>query len=136
MTVNRSPDSPGTGWGASRLVVENSEDRRQATIRVLGEVDISTVDTFSDALRTALHDSALQLSVDLSGITFFGVAGLRALLRLRQEAESMATDLILVAPPHCVRNLMDITGTAVQFRLLDAEPLRPAGVPTYRAVHI
>ena len=136
MIENNSAEHPEADWGTSRLVVENSGDQRQSTVRVLGEVDISTVDIFADALRAALYNSSLQLSVDLSGITFFGVAGLRALLRLREEAESLATDLILIAPPHCVRNLMDITGTAVQFRLLDARPLRPADVPTYRAVHI
>jgi anti-anti-sigma factor len=136
MNVHEFVDSPETGWGASRLLVEAAGDDRQSTLRVRGEVDISTADTFTDALRTALYQSTLQLSVDLSGVTFFGVAGLRALLRLRQEAESLATDLILLAPPDCVRHLMDITGTAAQFRLLDAQPREPAGVPTYRAVHL
>lgn len=135
MTVNE-PDDSSENWGVSRLLFETAGDRRQSTLRVRGDVDISTADEFADALRTALCRSTLQLSVDLSGITFFGVAGLRALLRLRQEAESMATDLILVAPPYCVRYLMNLTGTAGQFRLLDAQPRQPAGVPSYRAVHL
>ena len=135
MIVNESDDS-SENWGVTRLLVETAGDDRQSSLRICGEVDISTADAFADALRAALYRSTLQLSVDLSGITFFGVAGLRALLRLRLEAESLAIDLILVAPPYCVRYLMNITGTAGQFRRLDAPSREPAGVPTYRGVHL
>ena len=133
MIAHESSESPAGAWGSSRLLVDTSGDHWQTTVQVWGEIDICTADEFADIMRDALGRNALRLIVDLSGITFFGVAGLRILLRLRQEAEALATDLYLRSPSYCVRNVIEITGVSPQFRWAVGGQKRTMDVPVHGA---
>lgn len=126
MTVHKSPGPVRSDWDVSLLTVEVSGDEQWSTIQASGEIDMSTVDVFADAAQEALQLSPLRLVVDLSGVGFLGVAGLRVLLWMQQQAEAAATDLVLLEPSPSVRYMMDVTGTAGQFRLLDPRPTADA----------
>jgi anti-sigma B factor antagonist len=130
MTVYKSPCTARSDWETSRLSVEVTGDERWSTIRIDGEIDMNTVDVFADAAQQALRLSPLRLVVDVSGIDFLGVAGLRVLLQMREQAEAAATDLVLLEPSPNVRYMMDVTGTTELFRVLDArKPAEPANRP-------
>ncbi len=89
---------------------------------VIGEVDLLTAPTLVDALRTATQSGPAHLIVDLSGVTFLGSHGLRALVdaSTTQDREHC---MYLVADTVEVNRPLQVTGLAemiVRFPDLDA----------------
>jgi anti-anti-sigma factor len=72
-------------------------DRR--TVAVVGELDVATAPT----LRALLDAESVRV-VDLSGVTFIDVAGLRVLLERRH--------LVVRSPSRPVRRLIELCGRA------------------------
>jgi anti-anti-sigma factor len=71
--------------------------RRIADIRVLcarGELDSLTASNLQDDLRHELVGRPAVLAVDLSEVTFLGVAGLDVLQGIQQEAAKSGTALV------------------------------------------
>ncbi|MFD5828627.1 STAS domain-containing protein [Lentzea sp. NPDC060358] len=72
-------------------------------VRVSGEIDTSTVDLLVRAIEPHLDISDARIVVDLSGVTFLGTAGLRALARAEQHAHRVGSELCLVGPTTAAR---------------------------------
>jgi anti-anti-sigma factor len=120
MTASESADRPWELYepGDSPLLsVQALGDRRLIVIEASGEVDIGTADLLSECGAWALLRRPLRLAVDLSGITFFSAAGVRALIRMRTAADAEATDFRLRAPSHAVRYVLELASVFEQFRL-------------------
>lgn len=66
---------------------------RTVTIHVRGEVDQCTAQHLADILANEIDGPADDVVVDLSGVTFFGVAGLNCLLRAARAADERETGL-------------------------------------------
>ncbi|WP_306368282.1 STAS domain-containing protein [Nocardiopsis sp. CC223A] len=80
-------------------------------VRLSGEIDLVTVPEYRTRLFAVLRERGDRVVVDLSGVTFFGAAGLSLLAEVRARAERAGTDLRLAAPPEPVARLMELTGT-------------------------
>lgn len=80
-------------------------------VMVTGEVDMFTVRTLRDALAPLATDPAVTLVVcELSGVTFFGCAGVSALLDARSGMVGRGACLRLVATAHAVVRPLTVTG--------------------------
>jgi anti-anti-sigma factor len=101
-------DDSGPIFSATAEVAGNS-----VTVRVAGEVDMSTADRMYQA---AVSDGAGSATLDLTGVTFFDSAAIHALIRLSERYP----EALAVLPSAQVRRVLDISG------LGDQPWLRPA----------
>ena len=90
-----------------RLQVEASEE--PGTVRLIGELDISTVELASRGLSAAAG-AGTKVSVDLSKLTFIDSSGVRLLLNLLRDQRASGGDVVLQAPTDHVRHVFDILG--------------------------
>jgi anti-anti-sigma factor len=67
-------------------------------------------------LRAVLDEPASTVHLDLSGVGFCDVAGLRVLLELGQQAAAAGRQLLVVEASYPVRVVLRLTGTAAYFR--------------------
>jgi anti-sigma B factor antagonist len=80
------------------------------TVTATGEVDTLTAPAFSSAVDTALQRRPPELVIDLSGIRFFGSAGLTVLVEAREAAQDRDVALRLIATTRAVTGALTVTG--------------------------
>jgi anti-anti-sigma factor len=97
-----SPVKPILRWQIER-------DDRMATVRLVGELDIATADSFSNQCDELLAERVEHLVLDLRELTFMDSSGLRAIVRLHQAADRSTRVQIVDGPDH-VQRLFTITG--------------------------
>lgn len=79
-------------------------------VRVRGEIDLDNAHLLPE-LVDGLGDLALQrLVLDLAQVTFFGAAGVRALLETRRAVTGKGGRLIVTNPAPVVRAVLAATG--------------------------
>jgi anti-sigma B factor antagonist len=66
---------------------------RTVVVQVAGELDLGTAREFDDVLDSGIGGPVDEVIVDLSGVTFFAVAGLNSLLRGRLLADTAGVHL-------------------------------------------
>ncbi len=76
-------------------------------VRLVGELDLSTVPIAEQELRAAASE-ALRLTVNLSELEFMDSGGVRLILHLLTEQRAKGGDLVLEAPTTTVRRLFDL----------------------------
>ena len=88
-------------------------------IRLGGELDLDSVHLLHDALQslTAAHSRAERVLLDLTGVTFCDVAGLRGIERCGAVLADSGRELLLYHVPSCVERLMKLTGVATGLQL-------------------
>jgi anti-sigma B factor antagonist len=79
-------------------------------VTVRGEVDLFTSTLLGDQLLLHVRDTVPYVIVDLTGVGFFGVAGLPVLVNARQAAVATGSTLCLVASTRPVLRPFTITG--------------------------
>ena len=78
-------------------------------LTVLGEIDLVTVPGLESAI--AQHVAAAPcLVIDLSGVTFFGSAGVTALVWLSRHGEAQGKHVRVVATSRIVTGPLELTG--------------------------
>jgi anti-anti-sigma factor len=96
------------------LLVVDSEVRPEAVlVRASGEIDSSTAGELKSRLESALkqagaHDARL-LIVDLNAVTYFGSAGLNAVLDIHEQGLQAGTPVRLVADNGLVVRPIEVT---------------------------
>jgi anti-anti-sigma factor len=76
-------------------------------IRLVGELDVATVEAARSALEAELVTSATP-TLDVTRLTFMDGQGLRLLIHLGEEAKERGGTIRLVGCSHQVRRLFDI----------------------------
>ena len=91
-----------------QLVITRSS--RPVGLRLNGEVDASNVEAVSSVLNTTLraHEGA-DVHVDLSGLEFSDVSGIRALVAAAEQVDG-GRRLILYGLPPLMTKVMDVVG--------------------------
>ena len=97
----------------------------QVLASVRGELDAAGNPLFQQTLLRALRRAERLLTSDLSGVTFFGSAGVTALVWLSQHPEAAGKHVTVVATSRIVTGPLELTG------LLDR--LDVEGMPGYAA---
>jgi anti-anti-sigma factor len=115
-------DRPGSAVPEPLLQVVPTHFGDQAILALVGEIDTSNAHTVREAVDHCLARQPEALSLDLSGLTYCGATGARALRRALQRAEADDVKFHLVAPPPWLRRVL----TAVQAHDLLAATSDPA----------
>jgi anti-anti-sigma factor len=91
-------------------VVQNVDDTA-VTVRVEGEIDSGTVGSLSEALAEALTaaQSAGVLVIDLDAVTYFGSAGLNAVLSCHEQGAARGVAVRIVATNAEVTRPIEVT---------------------------
>jgi anti-sigma B factor antagonist len=92
------------------------------TLRVAGEIDLSTASLFRDAALAALRRYGPVICLDLSGVGFMDSTGLEVLLATNRRATLEGGQLYLVGPSQRVARLLEVTGVDRLFTITDEEP--------------
>ena len=79
-------------------------------LTVRGEVDALTSTRLTDHLLPHLRDTVTHVIVDLTGVSFFGAAGLTVLVNARQAAVAAGVTLCVVAATRPVLRPLTMTG--------------------------
>jgi len=109
------------------LLVVDSEVRPEAVVvRASGEIDSSTAAELRSQLESALeqagaHDSRL-LIVDLNDVTYFGSAGLNAVLDVHEHGLRAGTSVRLVADNGLVVRPIEVTNLDSRLDLYSTFP--------------
>jgi len=89
-------------------------------LSVRGEVDMSTGPFLQRALLSHLANAAPQVTVDLTGVSFLGAAGLAVLVNVKRAAVAAESRLRLVAHTRVVLLPLTITGLDSEFDIYPA----------------
>ncbi|GAB2647475.1 hypothetical protein GCM10027271_01270 [Saccharopolyspora gloriosae] len=81
-----------------------------AVVHVAGELDAETTPRLHELLAPRLSSDAETVIIDLSGLRFLGVTGLRLLAHAHRSATSRSTALRLVDGPVCVDRALHAAG--------------------------
>ena len=89
------------------VTVSDIVTEASVTVRVAGEVDMSSAPVVAEALEKGCAEASRSSSlvVDLTGIRFFAAAGLALLLTVRQRCLDRQVPLLVVAPDSVLRPL-------------------------------
>ena len=80
-------------------------------VAAVGEVDMSTVDEFSNALTTALTTpGARRVVVDLADVTFLASSGISALIGAYRSGQRLEKTIGVVNCRPTVARVLEITG--------------------------
>lgn len=97
-------------------------DDHGTIVRIGGEIDVFVEEVLGDSLLRIMRGHTARLLLDLSAVTFFDCAGLRALQQARRRAElrNGAADLIDASAP--VKRIINLAGLQDVFPVRDARP--------------
>ena len=102
--------------GGLRVAVRDHGPARVLTVS--GEIDRATEGAVLAELRTAIEHHALVV-LDLSGVEFFGAAGVAALVQAREWAGEHRCQLLLVGDSWFVRRSLEVTGLSASFETVN-----------------
>ena len=74
-----------------------------------GDIDLMTAPTLAAAIEAAERAGVPRLTVDMGGVTFIDVSGLRVLLSGARRAQAAGRRLAVARPNHMVRRLLELT---------------------------
>jgi anti-sigma B factor antagonist len=98
------------------------ETRTGVVLRLVGELDISTVALLQEVADRLIRDEPAEITVDLRELAFMDSSGLHAMLALRGSAETHGATLIVVPAPDAVMRIVRIAGVEDLFRYVDELP--------------
>lgn len=99
------------GGTSALLAVDVVESADGPVLKLVGELDLSTVGTMIDRGRQALIEPPAVLTVDMAGVEFCDSAGINGLVKLRNASVEGGARFRVTKPrPHVRRVLADLTG--------------------------
>lgn len=120
------------GRSGRSFVARTEDGDGQATVRVGGPVDITTVDQLAHALALASRGGTLALTVDLRAVTHLASAGVRLLHDFRRQLTANQRELTLLATPRSpariVLELVGLPHVAVDGQHGDGDGAQPDSV--------
>ena len=104
------------------ITVTTSRNGDVVVIHVAGEVDMSSVGPFANAVRAELATQPAGLVIDLLDVRFCGSSCLRVLVQARHRTQSTGTGLCVVARSATVLRPLEIAGLAELFHVHESIP--------------
>jgi anti-sigma B factor antagonist len=93
--------------------------KRVPVLLVAGRLDASTVSILERALLRVFTTGARVVVVDMGEVSYISSSGLRVLLTARRQARERSGDLVLCNLSASVRDVFDMVGFAVLFKIAD-----------------
>lgn len=88
-----------------------------ATVRVVGDVDLTSAPRLDDEVTGLIEDSVNALTIALGSVSFMDSTGLRVLLKASKLLESNGGSLVLGQPSDPVRRLLEVSGLDSHFQI-------------------
>jgi anti-anti-sigma factor len=106
---------------AEQLAVAARRNRRTALVALRGELDLLTVSKVAEVLgRLELRADGLRhVVLDLRGLTFMDVLGLKELIRQNEYARSNRHNLAVVRGTAAIQRILEPTGVEGVLVLVD-----------------
>lgn len=92
------------------LTIEHVARDGHHTLRLEGELDLSSAAELAGAVPRCCDSGTSKLSIDLHGVTFMDSTGLRALLAAAETCEGRDCELEVLHASGAVQRLLQITG--------------------------
>ena len=107
--------------GAEQLAVETWKNRRTALVALRGEVDLHTVSKVAEVLNLLepKADGLRHVVLDLRGLTFMDVLGLKELIRQNEFARNNHHNLAVVRGTAAIQRVLELTGVEDILVLVD-----------------
>ena len=108
-------------FAAEQLAVETRRNRRTALVALRGELDLLTVSKVAEVLDglEPQADGLRHLVLDLRGLTFMDVLGLKELIRQNEFARSNHHNLAVVRGTATIQRVLELTGVEDVLVLVD-----------------
>jgi anti-sigma B factor antagonist len=106
---------------ADQLAVEARRNRRTALVALRGELDLLTVSKVAEVLDglELRADGLRHVVLDLRGLTFMDVLGLKELIRQNEYARSNRHNLAVVRGTAAIQRVLELTGVEEMLVLVD-----------------
>jgi anti-sigma B factor antagonist len=89
--------------------VESVTEGERLTVRVAGDIDLSTADKLAEALEEAVS-RAREVRVDLAEVTFLDSTGIRSLVQGYRAAQARGSAFYVTGAQHWVAKVLEVTG--------------------------
>lgn len=89
--------------------VDSVTEGERLTVRVTGDIDLSTADKLAEALEEAVT-RAREVRVDLADVTFLDSTGIRALVQGYRAAQGRGTTFYVVGAQQWIAKVLEVTG--------------------------
>jgi anti-anti-sigma factor len=116
IAVDPRAETETAPWFSLVLVPAGEEVRLTA----IGELDLAASPKLDEQVSELLAAGYRQLVIDLRGVTFIDLSGVRLLLKLADEARDDAWGLSLLRPGRQVRQILTLTGVLDRLPVADA----------------
>jgi anti-anti-sigma factor len=110
---------------SANLEVETRRHLETASVALRGELDLASVGTVADALvgLTTSADAVRHIVLDLRGLSFIDVPGLRELIRQNDFARANGQDLTVVRGTRTVNRALELSRVGEHLVLVDDDPV-------------
>lgn len=95
-----------TTSGQAPLEVNEDHDARGPRLRVVGEIDLSSLPVLDEAIQRVLAGTPAWVGFDLAGVRFIDSSGIAELLQVAGTVPGIA----LIDPSPAVRRLIEFSG--------------------------
>ncbi|WP_309112642.1 STAS domain-containing protein [Saccharothrix sp.] len=109
-TVHSEGTMARTDGGTPWLNLEVTTADGSRVVVCGGEVDAASGGVLVGEVARQCERGARLVVVDLSEITFFGAAGINALIAAHRAANAAGSRMVAAGSPRCVRRPFDLTG--------------------------
>lgn len=111
MRTSRPPTQDGghSGQRQPPFAVRGTRTADGYRLVAQGELDLATAPTLADQLTEAERGRPGVLTLDLSGLSFISVAGMRVVLDAARRAKREGRSLVVLNPQPHVRRLFALT---------------------------
>ena len=103
-------DAAGDVKGFAALQVTKATSADAVVVRFAGELDLSTVAVFVEAVDDALDQQPKIIELDMADLSFIDSSGLGAYVTAFRRARAAGTDLRLGARSALVQRVFEISG--------------------------
>lgn len=116
-----SSSEPTRPSDAEYLAVEARTHRRTALVALHGELDLVTVSKVAEVLDDLEPhaDGMRHIVLDLRGLTFMDVVGLRELIKQNEYARTNRHNLAVVRGTDAIQRVLELTGVDELLVLVD-----------------
>ena len=121
MSSEQPAKSVAERLAAEQFAVDTRRNRRTALVALRGELDLLTVSKVAEVLDglEPRADGLRHVVLDLRGLTFMDVLGLKELIRQNEFARSNRHNLAVVRGTAAIQRVLELTGVEDVLVLVD-----------------
>lgn len=115
-------ETSSAGSKGGKVVVRIEQLKGQDIgIKIIGEVDICTVDEFRAAIEALIDHGGDRIVLDLTEMDYIDSTGIGILIELRKKSIEKEQETVLYGAKKNVVRLLDLTGVSQIFKMVERE---------------